>query len=111
MEQLPRRYFKIQGPAVQQYLVNEIQEVYRLQGVKINDKHFEVVIRQMMRKVRVQDPGDTLFLEDQLIHTKDFILQNDKLYGMKVVEDAGDSANLKEGQSFLLVSYVMKIHY
>jgi DNA-directed RNA polymerase subunit beta' len=78
-------------------LVNEIQEVYRLQGVK-NDKHFEVVIRQMMRKVRVQDPGDTLFLEDQLIHTKDFIVQNDKLYGMKVVEDAGDSANLKEGQ-------------
>jgi DNA-directed RNA polymerase subunit beta' len=64
-----------------------------LQGVKINDKHFEVVIRQMMRKVRVQDP-DTLFLEDQLIHTKDFIVQNDKLYGMKVVEDAGDSANL-----------------
>jgi DNA-directed RNA polymerase subunit beta' len=63
--------------------------------VKINDKHFEVVIRQMMRKVRVQDPGDTLFLEDQLIHTKDFIFQNDKLYGMKVVEDAGDSANLK----------------
>jgi DNA-directed RNA polymerase subunit beta' len=60
-----------------------------LQG-KINDKHFEVVIRQMMRKVRVQDPGDTLFLEDQLIHTKDFIVQNDKLYGMKVVEDAGD---------------------
>jgi DNA-directed RNA polymerase subunit beta' len=67
--------------------------------VKINDKHFEV--RQMMRKVRVQDPGDTLFLEDQLIHTKDFIFQNDKLYGMKVVEDA-DSANLKEGQMFLL---------
>jgi DNA-directed RNA polymerase subunit beta' len=83
---------RIKGPAaVQQYLVNEIQEVYRLQGVKINDKHFEVVIRQMMRKVRVQDPGDTLFLEDQLIHTKDFIVENDKLYGMKVVEDAGDS--------------------
>ena len=79
-------------------MVNEIQEVYRLQGVKINDKHFEVVIRQMMRKVRVQDPGDTLFLEDQLIHTKDFIVQNDKLYGMKVVEDAGDSGALKEGQ-------------
>jgi DNA-directed RNA polymerase subunit beta' len=90
---------RIQGPAaVQQYLVNEIQEVYRLQGVKINDKHFEVVIRQMMRKVRVQDPGDTLFLEDQLIHTKDFIVENDKLYGMKVVEDAGDSGVLKAGQ-------------
>ncbi|MFB0909874.1 MAG: DNA-directed RNA polymerase subunit beta', partial [Flavobacterium sp.] len=95
----PEDILRIKGPAaVQQYLVNEIQEVYRLQGVKINDKHFEVVIRQMMRKVRVQDPGDTLFLEDQLIHTKDFIFQNDKLYGMKVVEDAGDSANLKEGQ-------------
>jgi DNA-directed RNA polymerase subunit beta' len=95
----PDDILRIQGPAaVQQYLVNEIQEVYRLQGVKINDKHFEVVIRQMMRKVRVQDPGDTLFLEDQLIHTKDFIVQNDNLYGMKVVEDAGDSAVLKPGQ-------------
>jgi DNA-directed RNA polymerase subunit beta' len=71
---------------------------YTVCKVKINDKHFEVVIRQMMRKVRVQDPGDTLFLEDQLIHTKDFIVENDKLYGMKVIEDAGDSANLKEGQ-------------
>ncbi|MNK99055.1 DNA-directed RNA polymerase subunit beta' [compost metagenome] len=95
----PDDILRIQGPAaVQQYLVNEIQEVYRLQGVKINDKHFEVVIRQMMRKVRVEDPGDTLFLEDQLIHTKDFIVQNDKLYGMKVVEDAGDSSVLKPGQ-------------
>jgi DNA-directed RNA polymerase subunit beta' len=95
----PDDILRIQGPAaVQQYLVNEIQEVYRLQGVKINDKHFEVVIRQMMRKVRVQDPGDTLFLEDQLIHTKDFIVQNDNLYGMKVVEDEGDSASLKAGQ-------------
>jgi len=90
---------RIQGPsAVQQYLVNEIQEVYRLQGVKINDKHFEVVIRQMMRKVRVVDPGDTLFLEEQLIHTADFLEENDKLYGMKVVEDAGDSDVLKPGQ-------------
>ncbi len=95
----PDDILRIQGPsAVQQYLVNEIQEVYRLQGVKINDKHFEVVIRQMMRKVRVEDPGDTLFLEEQLIHTSDFILENDKLYGMKVVEDAGDSDNLKPGQ-------------
>ncbi|MDP2161797.1 MAG: DNA-directed RNA polymerase subunit beta', partial [Flavobacterium sp.] len=71
---------------------------YRLQGVKINDKHFEVVIRQMMRKVRVEDPGDTLFLEEQLVHTKDFIIENDKLFGMKVVEDAGDSQTLKPGQ-------------
>jgi DNA-directed RNA polymerase subunit beta' len=95
----PDDILRIQGPsAVQQYLVNEIQEVYRLQGVKINDKHFEVVIRQMMRKVRIEDPGDTLFLEEQLCHTSDFILENDKLYGMKVVEDAGDSENLKAGQ-------------
>ncbi len=95
----PEDILRIQGPsAVQQYLVNEIQEVYRLQGVKINDKHFEVVIRQMMRKVRIEDPGDTLFLEEQLIHTKDFIVENDKLYGMKVVEDSGDSATLKAGQ-------------
>jgi DNA-directed RNA polymerase subunit beta' len=95
----PEDILRIQGPsAVQQYLVNEIQEVYRLQGVKINDKHFEVVIRQMMRKVRVEDPGDTLFLEEQLVHTKDFIIENDKLFGMKVVEDAGDSQTLKPGQ-------------
>jgi len=95
----PEDILRIQGPsAVQQYLVNEIQEVYRLQGVKINDKHFEVVIRQMMRKVIVQDPGDTLFLEEQLVHTKDFIVENDKLFGMKVVEDAGDSKHLKPGQ-------------
>jgi DNA-directed RNA polymerase subunit beta' len=95
----PDDILRIQGPsAVQQYLVNEIQEVYRLQGVKINDKHFEVVIRQMMRKVRVEDPGDTLFLEEQLIHTSDFIRENDKLYGMKVVEDSGDSDSLKPGQ-------------
>ncbi|CAM4118512.1 DNA-directed RNA polymerase subunit beta' [Flavobacterium jumunjinense] len=95
----PEDILRIKGPsAVQQYLVNEIQEVYRLQGVKINDKHFEVVIRQMMRKVRIVDPGDTLMLEDQLAHTRDFIVENDKLYGMKVVESAGDSVNLKEGQ-------------
>ncbi|VXB03659.1 RNA polymerase, beta prime subunit [Flavobacterium sp. 9AF] len=95
----PEDILRIKGPsAVQQYLVNEIQEVYRLQGVKINDKHFEVVIRQMMRKVQIQDPGDTLFLEDQLAHTSDFIVENDKLYGMKVIEDAGDSQNLKAGQ-------------
>ncbi|HBK82571.1 MAG TPA: DNA-directed RNA polymerase subunit beta', partial [Flavobacterium sp.] len=95
----PEDILRIKGPAaVQQYLVNEIQEVYRLQGVKINDKHFEVVIRQMMRKVKIEDPGDTLMLEDQLVHTSDFIAENDKLYGMKFVEDAGDSENLKAGQ-------------
>tara|TARA_R110002124_G_scaffold107047_6_gene259289 strand:- start:643 stop:4917 length:4275 start_codon:yes stop_codon:yes gene_type:complete len=95
----PIDILNIQGPsAVQEYLVNEIQEVYRLQGVKINDKHFEVVVRQMMRKVRIIDSGDTLFLENQLIHKNDFIEENDAIYGMKVVEDAGDSENLKAGQ-------------
>ncbi|CAA0144133.1 DNA-directed RNA polymerase subunit beta' [Tenacibaculum maritimum] len=95
----PKDILSIKGPsAVQEYLVNEIQEVYRLQGVKINDKHFEVVVRQMMRKVKIIDSGDTLFLENQLIHKNDFIEENDKIYGMKVVEDAGDSENLKPGQ-------------
>lgn len=83
---------------MQQYLVNEVQEVYRLQGVKINDKHFEVVVRQMMRKVRIQDPGDTIFLENQLVHKDDFITENDEIYGKKVVVDKGESENLKEGQ-------------
>ncbi|MHA7060193.1 DNA-directed RNA polymerase subunit beta' [Aquimarina sp. M1] len=95
----PEDILKIKGPsAVQQYLVNEVQEVYRLQGVKINDKHFEVVVRQMMRKVRIQDPGDTIFLENQLVHKADFIEENDSIFGMKVVEEAGDSENLKAGQ-------------
>ncbi|MGO3183311.1 MAG: DNA-directed RNA polymerase subunit beta' [Aequorivita sp.] len=95
----PEDILRIKGPsAVQQYLVNEVQEVYRLQGVKINDKHFEVVVRQMMRKVRIQDPGDTTFLENQLGHKDDFIEENDKIFGMKVVTNAGDSENLKEGQ-------------
>ncbi|MGB2086207.1 MAG: DNA-directed RNA polymerase subunit beta' [Flavobacteriaceae bacterium] len=95
----PLDILKIKGPsAVQQYLVNEVQEVYRLQGVKINDKHFEVVVRQMMRKVKINDPGDTLFLENQLVHKYDFIQENDALYGKKVVEEVGDSENLKAGQ-------------
>ena len=95
----PEDILAIKGPsAVQQYLVNEVQEVYRLQGVKINDKHFEVVVRQMMRKVRIVDPGDTIFLENQLVHKDDFIEENDEIFGMKVVEDAGDSENLKAGQ-------------
>ena len=95
----PVDILKIKGPsAVQQYLVNEVQEVYRLQGVKINDKHFEVVVRQMMRKVQIQDPGDTIFLENQLVHKIDFIEENDNIFGKKVVEDAGDSVNLKAGQ-------------
>ncbi|WP_291869003.1 DNA-directed RNA polymerase subunit beta' [Maribacter sp.] len=95
----PEDILKIKGPsAVQQYLVNEVQEVYRLQGVKINDKHFEVVVRQMMRKVRIVDPGDTIFLENQLIHKQDFILENDEIYGKKVVVEAGDSDSIKAGQ-------------
>ncbi len=95
----PEDILSIKGPsAVQQYLVNEVQEVYRLQGVKINDKHFEVVVRQMMRKVKIQDPGDTIFLENQLAHKDDFINENDEIFGKKVVEDAGDSERLKPGQ-------------
>jgi len=95
----PEDILRIKGPsAVQQYLVNEVQEVYRLQGVKINDKHFEVVVRQMMRKVRIVDSGDTTFLENQLAHKDDFIEENDKIFGMKVIIKAGDSENLKEGQ-------------
>ncbi|MGB5355731.1 MAG: DNA-directed RNA polymerase subunit beta', partial [Eudoraea sp.] len=95
----PEDILAIKGPsAVQQYLVNEVQEVYRLQGVKINDKHFEVVVRQMMRKVRIQDSGDTTFLENQLVHKDDFIKENDEIFGKKVVEEPGESENLKAGQ-------------
>ena len=86
------------GTHLYQYLVNEVQEVYRLQGVKINDKRFEVVVRQMMRKVKIQDSGDTIFLEDQLVHKSDFIHENDTIYGKKLVEDSGDSDNYKVGQ-------------
>jgi DNA-directed RNA polymerase subunit beta' len=95
----PSDILAIQGPTkVQEYLVNEIQEVYRLQGVKINDKHYEVIVRQMMRKVNIQDPGDTMFLEGHLANKIDFIEQNDLIYDKKIVEDAGDSENLKAGQ-------------
>jgi len=94
----PNDILRIQGPSkVQEYIVNEIQDVYRLQGVKINDKHFEVVVRQMMQKVKIIDSGDTIFLENQLVHKNDFIEENDAIYGMKVVTDAGDSEELKEG--------------
>ena len=95
----PNDILNIKGPsAVQQYLVNEVQEVYRLQGVKINDKHFEVLIRQMMQKVQIQDSGDTIFLEGQIVHKNEFIHENDILFGKKVVESVGDSTNLSEGQ-------------
>ncbi|MFP5471723.1 MAG: DNA-directed RNA polymerase subunit beta', partial [Bacteroidia bacterium] len=95
----PGDILSIKGPtAVQEYIVNEVQEVYRLQGVKINDKHFEVIVRQMMRKVEIEDAGDTRFLELQLANRADFIEENDRLWSMKVVEDAGDSESLKPGQ-------------
>ncbi|MBA5629486.1 DNA-directed RNA polymerase subunit beta' [Moheibacter lacus] len=95
----PEDILSIKGPtAVQEYLVNEIQEVYRLQGVKIDDKHFEIIVRQMMRKVRIVDSGDTRFLEDSLEHKDDFLNENDRIFGMKVVEEAGDSDSMKPGQ-------------
>ncbi len=94
----PSDILAIQGPTkVQEYLVNEVQEVYRLQGVKINDKHFEVIVRQMMRKVEINDPGDTLFLEGHLVHKNDFISQNDWIYDKKIVEESGDSDTFKPG--------------
>ena len=90
----PNDILNIKGPsAVQQYLVNEVQEVYRLQGVKINDKHFEVLIRQMMQKVQIQDSGDSIFLEGQIVHKNAFMSENDNLYGKKVIESAGSSEN------------------
>ena len=83
---------------MQEYIVNEVQNVYRLQGVKINDKHFEIIVRQMMRKVRIDDPGDTIFLEQELIDKLDFSDENDRIWGKKVVIDAGDSESLVKGQ-------------
>ena len=95
----PNDILNIQGPTkVQEYLVNEIQEVYRLQGVKINDKHFEVIVRQMMLKAEIIDAGDTRFLEGQSVHKADIMEENDAIYGMKVVIDPGESDNLKAGQ-------------
>jgi DNA-directed RNA polymerase subunit beta' len=95
----PLDILQIQGPTkVQEYIVNEIQEVYRLQGVKINDKHFEVIVRQMMRKVEIIDPGDTKFLPEQLVDKWVFMEENDSIYDKKVVVDAGDSTTLKPGQ-------------
>lgn len=94
----PKDILSIQGPtAVQEYLVNEVQEVYRLQGVKINDKHFEVIVRQMMLKVEIEDAGDTKFLPFQAIHKVDFFDENDRIFGQKVVVEGGDSTTLKPG--------------
>ncbi|MEZ5033751.1 MAG: DNA-directed RNA polymerase subunit beta' [Chitinophagaceae bacterium] len=95
----PYDILKIKGPfAVQEYVVNEIQEVYRLQGVKINDKHIECIVRQMMRKVNIVDPGDTRFLEDDLTDKFDFIAENDYIFDKKIVTDVGDSTTLRAGQ-------------
>jgi len=95
----PADILAIKGPtAVQEYIVNEVQDVYRLQGVKINDKHFEVIVRQMMRKVQIEDQGDTRFLESQVVDKQEFMEENDRLWGKKVVLDAGDSETLKAGQ-------------
>lgn len=95
----PNDILNIEGPTkVQEYIVNEIQEVYRLQGVKINDKHFEVIVRQMMLKAEIVDAGDTRFLEGQSVHKADIMEENDAVFGMKVVIDAGDSTTLKNGQ-------------
>ena len=95
----PADILAIKGPTmVQDYIVNEVQDVYRLQGVKINDKHFEVIVRQMMRKVEILESGDTIFLEKQIIDKQDFMAENDNLWGMKVIEDAGGSESLKPGQ-------------
>ncbi|MCX6251073.1 MAG: DNA-directed RNA polymerase subunit beta' [Bacteroidetes bacterium] len=95
----PSDILAIKGPMkVQEYIVNEIQEVYRLQGVKINDKHFETIVRQMMRKVEVEDPGDSKFLEGELVNKIDFQDENDWIYGKKVVTEPGDTATFKPGQ-------------
>jgi DNA-directed RNA polymerase subunit beta' len=95
----PADILSIKGPAaVQEYLVNGIQEVYRLQGVKINDKHFEVIVHQMMQKVSIEDPGDTRFLEKEAVDSWDFMIENDDIFDKKVVIEPGDSATLKPGQ-------------
>ncbi|MDE5551950.1 MAG: DNA-directed RNA polymerase subunit beta', partial [Muribaculaceae bacterium] len=95
----PSDILNIKGPtAVQEYIVNEVQDVYRMQGVKINDKHFEVIVRQMMRKVNILDPGDTRFLEQQVVDKREFMEENDNIWGKKVITDAGDSQNYLKGQ-------------
>ena len=95
----PSDILAIKGPTeVQEYIVNEVQDVYRLQGVKINDKHFGVIVRQMMRKVEVVDPGDTRFLEQQVVDKHDVMEENDRIWGKKVVVDAGDSSTFEPGQ-------------
>ena len=94
----PNDILNILGPVkAQEYIVNEVQAVYRLQGVKINDKHFEIIIRQMMRKVEITDPGDTQFLKEELVDKWKFMDANDAIYGKYIVEDAGDSDRYEAG--------------
>ena len=103
----PNDILNIKGAtAVQEYIVNEVQEVYRLQGVKINDKHFEVIVRQMMRKVDIKDSGDTRFLENQVVNKSEFIEENDALFGKYIVEEAGDSEKYQAGQIITRVNYL-----
>ena len=99
----PADILSIKGPtAVQEYIVNEVQDVYRMQGVKINDKHFEVIVRQMMRKVLILDPGDTRFLEQQIVDKRDFMEENDNIWGKQVITDAGDSQTYLAGQTITM---------
>jgi len=94
----PADILAIKGPtAVQEYIVNQVQDVYRMQGVSINDKHFEIIVRQMMRKVRIEDAGDTRFLEEGIVDKLDFLEENDRIWGKKFVIDAGDSETLEPG--------------
>ncbi len=95
----PSDILAIKGPtAVQEYILNEVQDVYRMQGVKINDKHFEVIIRQMMRKVEIEDPGDTRFLEKQVVDKNEFFQENDWIYNKKIITESGDAEGLRAGQ-------------
>ena len=95
----PADILAIKGPtAVQEYIVNQVQDVYRMQGVSINDKHFEIIVRQMMRKVQINDPGDTRFLEGGIVDKLDFLEENDRIWGKRIVVDSGDSTNLENGQ-------------
>ena len=106
----PADILAIKGPKqVQEYIVNEVQSVYRGQGVKIDDKHFEVIVRQMMRKVEIIDPGDTRFLEGELVNKLDFQEENDNIWDKKVVASSGDSAKYQEGQIISVRELGMRI--
>ncbi len=93
---------------MQEYIVNEVQDVYRSQGVKINDKHFEVIVRRMMRKVNILDAGDTRFLEQQVVDKREFVEENDNIWGKKVITDEGDSQVYRRGRSSPSASSAMR---